>query len=103
MKPDPTTPSPGWFDRPGTHKTLWRLLYLACGISVVSECYVHREHHFSIDGFFGFYAVLGFIACAVSILVAKVLGYILKKPENYYGDLPEEEPADLDPARHDRA
>ena len=36
------------------------------------------------DGFIGFYAVFGFTACAVLILLAKVIGKVLKVKENYY-------------------
>jgi len=32
----------------------------------------------------GFYSILGFISCAVLILVSKVLGIFLKVEEDYY-------------------
>jgi hypothetical protein len=53
-------------------------------LTVVPDFFLKREPHFSVDYYFGFYALLGFIACAVSILVAKAVGFILKRKENYY-------------------
>ena len=60
------------------------MLYVVCGITLVPELFVKKESYFGIDLFFGFFAVLGFISCTVLILFAKVSGFILKKPENYY-------------------
>lgn len=85
MEPE-TNFDPGFFDREATRKWLWRLLWGLCGLSLVLEPLVHREPHFDYEGFFGFYALLGFIACAACILVAKGLGLFLKKRECYYDD-----------------
>ncbi len=72
------------FDRPSVKKKLWILLYLACALTVVPEFFTHREPHFGIDGIFGFYAILGFVSCALLILVSKLLGFFLKVEEDYY-------------------
>lgn len=95
-----------WFDHPESRKLLWRLLIGACIVSVLLEVTLffddgHGRHgHFgdhSVDGWFGFYAVLGFVACALMIYGAKFLGKFLKKDEDYYGD-PEDTtlPEDID-------
>lgn len=76
----------GYFDRPKTQKMLWRLLWGFCALTVVLEAFIHREHHFAMDNFYGFYAVLGFVACSVCILVAKALGLVLKVKEGYYDE-----------------
>ena len=78
-----------WFDQPKNRKLLWILLYAVCGVSVVIDVVLylmHKKHpHFEpYDNLPGFYAVLGFLACAVSILVAKFVGFGLKKPCDYY-------------------
>lgn len=73
-----------FFERSRTIRLLWVLLYAVCGLTLVTEFFMDREPHFGIDGFFGFYSVLGFVACAVLILFAKVIGYILKRKEGYY-------------------
>lgn len=67
-------------------KRLLRLLLALCILSVVLEFGIHRYGHFgphSIDGIFGFYAILGFVSCAVCIAVAKVATF-LKVKEDYY-------------------
>ena len=71
-------------ERPKTIKTLWILLYSVCGLTVVAEFFVDRHPHFAIDKYFGFYAGLGFIACAILIIVAKGIGFLLKRKEDYY-------------------
>lgn len=76
---------------------MWWLLWITCGLSIVAEFFIHRHPHFEVDGIFAFYAIMGFVGCALMILGAKGLGYVLKRKEDYYGD--EEEttlPEDVD-------
>lgn len=40
--------------------------------------------HFGIDGTFGFGAWFGFLSCVLLVLVAKLLGVLLQRPEGYY-------------------
>lgn len=82
-----------WFDRPESRRLLWRLLYGACVLSLLAEIpliIAHKRHgHFgdhSIDGWWFFYAALGFVGCALMILAAKGCGFLLKKPTDFYGD-----------------
>ena len=42
----------------------------------------------SATNWFGFYVLLGFLACSGAILLAKCLGLILKVREDYYNDTP---------------
>ena len=74
------------FDHPKTRKFLWILLYSSCLLTIILEVFLHRHGHFVIDGFFGFYALLGFVACSIAIFLAKVLGLILKTREDYYDE-----------------
>ncbi len=76
----------GVFDRPQTRKVLWWILWGVCALSLALEPFIHRKNHFPQEDFFGFYAVLGFLACAICILVAKGLGFFLKKDVTYYED-----------------
>jgi ABC-type polysaccharide/polyol phosphate export permease len=43
--------------------------------------------HFGVDGWLGFNAAFGFLACVAMVLFAKVLGWLVKRPEHYYRDL----------------
>jgi hypothetical protein len=73
-----------FFDRPETIRKLWLLLYIFCALTLIPDFFAHREAHFGLDGFFGFYALLGFISCVVLILFSKLVGLVLKVKENYY-------------------
>lgn len=75
-----------FFDRPKVRKGLWIILCATCLVTVLAELFLEREGHFAFDGFFGFYALLGFLSCAVLILAAKALGSILKAREDFYDD-----------------
>ncbi|MFT5465709.1 MAG: flagellar basal body-associated protein FliL [Verrucomicrobiales bacterium] len=81
-----------WFDKPSSKRLLWILLLVTCGLTLVAEpiylMIAHKDHH--AEGLFKFtkwplfYAVLGFVSCALMIVVAKVLGFWLKKPTDHY-------------------
>lgn len=81
-------PKPYGGFHPKTIKRLWALLILACVLPLIAELFIDRHHghgeHFAVDWGFGFYSVLGLVACAASIVVAKGLGLFLKKGEDYY-------------------
>jgi hypothetical protein len=74
------------FDRPETIRRLWIFLYAACALTVIPDLFTHRHAHFGLDDLFGFHAALGFVSCAVLILLSKVLGLFLKARETYYND-----------------
>ena len=78
--------SPGFFERPGTIKVLWVLLFAVCAFTLVPEFFIRRPPHFAYDNYFGFFAVLGFVACALLIIAAKGIGLFLKKKEDYYDE-----------------
>ena len=73
-----------FFDKPENIKKLWIMLYVVCGLLVVPDFFTHRHPYFGFDGFFGFYALLGFVSCAVLILFSKLMGLLLKVKEDYY-------------------
>ncbi len=73
-----------YFDKPETIRKLWIMLYVICGLTVIPDFFTHRHAYFGIDGYFSFYAILGFIFCAALILFSKLVGLFLKAKENYY-------------------
>ena len=89
-------------DQPTVRWKFWIALSVTCAVSILLELIVvlapdlHRHEHFessdsafaSATTGFGFYVVLGFLACSRAILLAKGLGLLLKKKENYYDDTP---------------
>jgi len=74
----------GYFDRPGTRRLLWLLLWGLCALSVAAEFFIDKHPHFAAEKFFGFFAILGFVACAGLIVIAKGLGFLLKAGVDYY-------------------
>lgn len=75
-----------FFDRPSTKRALWILLWGSCGATVALELLAAPEAHFELSGFMGFNALFGFASCALLILIAKGLGYFLKRREGYYDE-----------------
>jgi len=53
-------------------------------LTVLAEFVVNLHPHFAIERIFGFGAWYGFGACAALIVLAKLLGLILKRPDRYY-------------------
>lgn len=62
----------------------WIILSVLLLLTLVSNLIVHIHGYFDFDGLIGFYAAFGFISCLAMVVVAKILGLLLKKPENYY-------------------
>ena len=73
-----------YFDRPESIRKLWILLYAVCVLTILPDFFIHKHAAFGFDGFFAFYAILGFAACAVLILFSKLVGRFLKVREDYY-------------------
>ena len=81
----PTDKETDWIYRESTKKLLMRLLLGGCAISVLLELTVlKRGGKFGVDGWFGFYALLGFVSCTLMIFAAKGLGLWLKVSTNFY-------------------
>ncbi len=74
----------GLFDQPGTRKVLWILLWGFCALTLGLEFFIHKEPHFKQENIFGFFGLIGFVACSILILIAKGLGIILKRREDYF-------------------
>jgi len=75
-----------WLVRPETIRRLWQWGLAALAMLTLLDLVIAGHPHFRIDGFFGFYAWYGLLTCAAMIVVAKALGYLLSRPDTYYGD-----------------
>lgn len=75
-----------WTTRPETIRRLWQAFLAVLALTVLAELAVESEAHFAIERIFGFNALFGVAACAVLIVIAKVLGSVLKRPDTYYND-----------------
>lgn len=73
-----------YFDQPENINFLLRIFYMLCGLLVVVEIFYHRHVSHSWEGFFGFYAIYGFVACVALVLIAAQLRKLLMRDEQYY-------------------
>ena len=73
-----------WLTRPATIRVLWLVFAAVLGLSVVAGLFVHPHAHFGIEGSFGFYAWYGSVTCVAMVVLAKLLGIFLKRPDDYY-------------------
>lgn len=76
---------PHWLDEPRNVRLLWRGFLAVLAATVLVELAVALHPHFSVESLFGFHALYGFLACLAMIVVAKGLGLLLKRPDDYYG------------------
>ena len=72
------------FDKPKNIKRMLGILYLCCALLLVADLFIHRHVTHAWESLWGFYALFGFLACVVLVLLAKQLRKILKRPEDYY-------------------
>ena len=77
-----------WLDDPANVQRLWRASLQVLALLVLAEAFIALNPHFGIDALFGFHAWFGFLACAVMIALAKPLGWILKRRDDYYDPAP---------------
>lgn len=75
-----------WLARPATIKLLWRIFIAVLVVLVLAQVFIYVKGYFGVDGWFGFGAVFGFLSCLAMVLVAKGLGVVLKRSEDYYDD-----------------
>lgn len=75
-----------WLVRASTIRWIWRISIAVLALTVLAQLMVPMKGYFGIDGWLGFGAIYGFLACVAMVLVAKALGFLLKRQENYYKD-----------------
>jgi hypothetical protein len=73
-----------WLVRPSSIRLLWWVFAVVLALSVVAQLFFKVKGYFGVDGWLGFGAVYGFLACLAMVLVAKALGWVLKRNTAYY-------------------
>ena len=72
------------FDDPrNVRRVLWVLL-VTCGFLFIAAFIFHRHVVHPWEALWGFYALFGFVACVVLVLVAKGMRRYLMRKEDYY-------------------
>lgn len=82
-----------WLYRPSTRRRLAWAGAVLLALAVAAELLVHLHPVSGFDDWFGFNAAYGFLACVGMVLFARLLGLLVKRPDDYYDrrrpDLPE--------------
>ena len=73
-----------FFDRPATIKWILRIFYGLCIALVALDFVVHRHIYVWFETLPTFYALYGFVACVVLVLLAKIMRVLLMRDEDYY-------------------
>lgn len=78
-----------FFDNPRNVKKFIYLFFVLCAIVICIDLFLHRhlsfaENTFPLESRFGFYAIYGFVACVLLVVVATQLRKLLMRKEDYY-------------------
>ncbi len=76
-----------WFDHPQNIRKLKIGFYVVLVLLVLPDLFLHKHTLFSpVEAWPGFYALFGFVSCVAIIVISKLLGFVLKRREDYYDD-----------------
>mgnify|MGYP003386465853 FL=1 len=73
-----------WLLRKENIRKLWIGFIIILMLTVLAGFFVHQHESFGIEDSVGFFAWYGFVTCVGMVVFAKLLGFVLKRPENYY-------------------
>lgn len=72
------------FDNPRNVRLVVRGLTWTCVLLVALELLVHRHLSHDWEALFGFYALYGFVACVLLVLLAAEMRKLVMRDEDYY-------------------
>lgn len=75
-----------WFYKPDSPRKLWKWGAIVLCLTVLVQIFVPVHGHFTVEGVFGFAALYGFVTCLLMVVGAKLLGFLIKRPDDYYDD-----------------
>ncbi|GEM_PF-500197 len=62
----------------------WLIFVCILLATLIAQFFVHPHPHFGIDGLFSFHAWFSVLTCVGIVVLSKLLGFWLKRPEDYY-------------------
>ena len=74
------------FDRQENVERLLRVFYAICILLALADFVVHRHIGFDWEKIPAFYALYGFVACVLLVLIAKQMRKVLMRREDYYDE-----------------
>ncbi len=73
-----------WLDYPANvQKIVWAVVVVCAGLFLADALY-HKHPHFEAEGWFGFYAIYGFISFFGIVILGKYLRKLIMRDEDYY-------------------
>jgi len=75
-----------FFDKPENVKRVLKWFYVICGLLVLADFVVHRHVGFGWEKIPAFYAIYGFVACVVLVVLAKEMRKVVMRKEDYYDE-----------------
>jgi hypothetical protein len=74
------------FDKPENVDRLLKGFYAICVLLVGADFIVHRHIGFDWEKIPAFYAIYGFVACVLLVVLAKKMRSVLMREEDYYDE-----------------
>ncbi len=75
-----------WFYKPDSVRKLWKWGAIVLVLTLLAQIFVPIHGEFAVAEIFGFFALYGFATCVLMVVVAKLLGFLVKRPDDYYDD-----------------
>lgn len=75
-----------FFDKPGNVQMILRVFYALCAVLVAADFIVHRHTILDWENIPAFYAIYGFIACVVLVLISREMRKFVMRKEDYYDE-----------------
>lgn len=73
-----------FFDKPKNVSIILYVFYALCAVLVALDFVVHRHIYVHFEEIPTFYALYGFVACVVLVVLAKLMRLGLMRSETYY-------------------
>ncbi len=75
-----------WLYREENHRKLWIWGCVLLLLTVLAQLVFEIHGHYEFEAWLGFAAFYGFITCALMVVFAKLLGFLVKRKDSYYDD-----------------
>ncbi|MDH5445474.1 MAG: hypothetical protein OEY52_07940 [Gammaproteobacteria bacterium] len=75
-----------FFDKPKNVNRVLYGFYVICGLLVIADFIVHRHIGLDWERIPAFYAMYGFVACVLLVVLAKLMRKLVMRKEDYYDE-----------------
>ena len=75
-----------FFDKPENVKRVLYGFYAICALLVIADFIVHRHIGLDWERIPAFYAMYGFVACVLLVVLARLMRKLVMRKEDYYDE-----------------